>query len=128
MNIHVGDKLRIPGFPGTLHYGIFVGSTRGFFRGVVHNAKGLGVVLSEFDEFATGHPVVIETRVTGGWWAQRQVAHRALSLIGRSYDLVNFNCEHAATWAQSGEAKSPQVGGYLLAALLLVGLLALSEG
>lgn len=128
MQVQVGDKLRIPGFPGTLHYGIYVGSTREALRGVVHNAKGLGVVISELEEFAAGHAVVVETRVMGGWWIQRRVAQRALSLLGRNYDLMNFNCEHAATWAQSGEARSPQVSGYVLAALLLVGLCALSEG
>src|SRR5262245_34720371 len=126
MNLQVGDKLGVPGFPGTRHYGIYVGTTQGFLRGVVHNAKGLGVVLTELDAFTVGQAVAVETRVVGGWPAQRLVAERALSLVGRSYDLVNFNCEHAATWAQSGRATSPQVGG-LVAAMVLVSLIAIAK-
>ena len=122
-----GDKLRVPGVLGTFHYGIVVGRVGSANCGVVHNAKGRGVVLSEFDEFAAGATVTLASRTPGGWWAQQQVAQRALALIGQRYDLVNFNCEHAATLAQTGRATSTQVQGVALALLILLGVLALSE-
>lgn len=127
MKCQVGDKLRVPGFLGALHYGIYVGRTQGMLHGVVHNAKGHGVVLSEFREFAAGRPVVIETRVAGGWRAEQVVARRALALVGKEYDLLNFNCEHAATLAQTGRARSPQVEAFTLLVLVALGVAVLSE-
>ena len=127
MKFQPGDKLRVPGVIGTLHYGIFVGRVGSVNCGVVHNAKGRGVVLSEFDEFAMGATVALDSRTPGGWWAQQRVAQRALALIGQRYDLVNFNCEHAATLAQTGQAVSRQVEGFALAVLLVLGVLVLSD-
>ncbi len=45
------------------------------------------------------------------------VAQRTLDLLGRTYDLFGFNCEHAANLAQTGSAESPQLWRWVLGLL-----------
>jgi hypothetical protein len=127
MPIQVGDMIRVPGAMGTYHVGIYVGRTGGRPRAVVHNAKGLGVVICDLGEFAAGRAVELESRVPGGWWAQQRAARRALSLVGLKYDLLNFNCEHAATLAQTGEARSSQLRAAGTGLLVILGIAALAR-
>lgn len=62
-------------------------------------------------------------RVAGGAFEQEQVVQRALSLIGQPYDLLKFNCEHLAYYAQTGVPRSPQ-----LAAAFVLGIICLVVG
>jgi hypothetical protein len=122
MQYQIGDKLRRPGFP-TYHDGIYVGPSSLYGEDVVHGDKAAGVVrLVRLSEFAAGQraEVVSRARSRQDGWAIRQ---RALSLIGRRYDLLNFNCEHLANYAQTGVPFSPLVGGAI--AVGIVGLILL---
>jgi hypothetical protein len=53
---------------------------------------------------------------------QEEIVQRALSLLGERYDLILFNCEDLANYAQTGVAYSPQV---LFFGLAIVGAAAL---
>jgi hypothetical protein len=55
------------------------------------------------------------------------IKQKAFSLLGRQYNLFNFNCEHLATFSHTGKAESPQLQGAAFFVLLLVGLFALSR-
>jgi hypothetical protein len=46
-------------------------------------------------------------------------------LIGRPYNLINFNCEHYATFAQTGRATSSQVENWFAGAMILTGIVSL---
>jgi hypothetical protein len=76
------------------------------------------------ETFSGGRPVRVISRVVGSVFDQEQVVQRALSLVGQRYDLLNFNCEHVAYYAQTGVAKSPQLGFAALCLLVVFGFLA----
>jgi len=103
----IGDMVAV-NKPGYKHVGIYVGP-RGFDGScVVHNRKREGVVLSSLADFSGNSQIFILQKATGNFLEREVIAQRALSLLGTKYDLFQFNCEHAATTAQSGIASSPQ--------------------
>jgi hypothetical protein len=106
------------------HYGIctgFVGGVPWF----VHNTPDGGVVHTSLEGFAGRSPIHIEQRALAG--QEAAVALRALKLVGHAYDLLNFNCEHAANLAANGVAESKQVklAGAAAACLAAFSLLSL---
>lgn len=116
-----GDMIEVIGqFPFPRHVGIYASG-----RGVVHNHKSCCVELTRIEDFSGGRPIRVISRVVGSWIEQENVVQRALSLIGQRYNLLNFNCEHAAYHAQTGVAKSPQLGFVALCLLGLLGFFAI---
>jgi hypothetical protein len=119
--IQVGDIVAVFG-RGCVHDGLYVGR-RGFDgRDIVHNDKSRGVVLETLEEFSGGRPVSLKRRVAKNHFEQEAIAQRAFALIGQNYDLMTFNCEHAANFAQGGRRESPQ----LQAAFVLLGFVAVA--
>lgn len=102
------------------HVGIYIGPRPGDNRDVVHNDKSQGVILSTLAEFAGGTAVVLHRPASGDYFQRQAIANRAMSLLGMDYDLWKFNCEHAATWAQTGSAKSPQLAAVLVSLVLIL--------
>jgi hypothetical protein len=125
--IEIGDMLSISR-PGYKHVGIYVGQHGLDGSCVVHNCKGKGVILSNLDDFSGNSPIFIHQKAIGSFIERQTIVHRALSLLGTNYDLFQFNCEHAASFAQSGVARSPQIVGASLLALFAIGGLALLAG
>jgi hypothetical protein len=123
MRIHVGDKLRVPGAFGFYHYGIYIGAWGGHPHCVIHNAKLKEVELTTLEAFADGRPVELAERVARNRWEAAHIVERAFSLLGKNYDLLGFNCEHAANLALHGEAVSLAVRG-LFAVGAIVALVA----
>jgi Lecithin retinol acyltransferase len=119
---NVGDMIEIDRFLYR-HVGIYV-SPRADGRDILHNDKNGGVVLSTLAEFSGGKPVKLRQPAPSNYFQRQEIANRALSLLGQKFDLLTFNCEHAATWAQNGEKHSPQLQGAFLL-LGIFGLLAL---
>lgn len=111
MGVKVGDKLRVLGPLGFYHYGIYVGPRGSYGEDVVHNDKNGGVELVHFADFVAGRAVQIAERTAQSWYEQEEIVARALSLIGREYRLVDFNCEHVASYALTGAPVSPAVRG-----------------
>ncbi len=125
--LQVGDIIEVDRF-FYRHVGIYVGPRTFDGRVVAHNDKNGGVVLSTLAEFSGGQPIQLRKSAGNVNYFQRQeTADRILSLLGQKFDLLTFNCEHAANWAQNGKSESPQLQGvFLLAAI--VGGLALLKG
>lgn len=103
-----GDVVEVVG-PFPCHVGVYAAG-----RGFIHNQKGNCVVLTNLQTFSGGLPIRVIARVNGGWFRREQVVQRALTLMGKRYDLLNFNCEHAAYYAATGVARSPQLGWAVL--------------
>jgi hypothetical protein len=81
-------------------------------------------VLSTLAKFSLDQPVLLHKKAIGDYFQRSMVAHKARSLIGRKFDLFGFNCEHAATLAQTGRAESPQLQAFgFVGFLLLLGTL-----
>jgi hypothetical protein len=133
MDLRLGDKLKVPKDLVIDHVGIYVGAVRlaeGTIieRAVVHNSKIHGrVVVTALEGFAVNGQVEILQRAMPG--TESIVVQRALDLLDRAYDLTDFNCEHAASLAQTGVASSPQLAGWTFAtgALLFGGLVGLAR-
>jgi len=115
--IHLGDKCSVPGRVLLIkHYGICVGFGSDMRPVFVHNVAD-GVVMATEQGFAEGRPIAVEQRAQPGM--ESTVAQRALALRGRKYDLLAFNCEHAANLAANGMAESKQVQRAVAASLSL---------
>lgn len=100
-----GDMVEVINpFSFSRHVGIYAAG-----RGLVHNDPACCVRLTDEATFTGGRKMRLIGRVTGGLFEQEQVVQRALSLIGQPYDLLKFNCEHLAYYAQTGVARSPQL-------------------
>ncbi len=100
-----GDMVEVINpFSFSRHVGIYAAS-----RGFVHNDPACCVRLTDEATFTGGRKMRLIGRVGGGLFEQEQVVQRALSLIGQPYDLLKFNCEHLAYYAQTGVARSPQL-------------------
>ena len=84
---------------------------------VIHSEKGKCVRTTSEAEFLSGG--VMEFMWIPQTWSQRQLMlQRMHSLNGKPYDLFVANCEHAVSWALTGESRSPQLAfGVILAAV-----------
>jgi hypothetical protein len=105
MNILEGDKCWVQG--RKRHYGVCTGLGRDGQLWFVHNTPSGGVEHTPIAAFAGGQPIHVEQRPAPG--TEHIVVARALSLVGRQYNLLFLNCEHVANWAVTGKAESPQV-------------------
>lgn len=109
------------------HYGICTGIGRDGEPWFVHNTREQGVVHTTRKGFAGNHPIYVEQHAAPGWGST--VVTNALSLVGRDYDMLFFNCEHVANLAATGTAESKQVQGGVAAAgvgTFLLGLVAVA--
>lgn len=126
MVIQTGDKIQRPGPLGTWHVGIYLGRDAWGQDWVIHNDKGGYVKEDLLTTFAAGFQVQFVQRAATTWWEQEQIVARARSLLGKKFDLINFNCEHFANYAQTGKAHSPQLwfaaGAVALFSLIVLGV------
>jgi len=92
-----------------MHRGIALGDGR-----VLHNTPGRGEHISSETDFANGQRV----HVTSATYSERRraLAHAAVletSGSARPYHLLGNNCEHTVHRAASGDARSPQLRGWV---------------
>src|SRR5437016_695383 len=127
MGIEVGDKLRVLSALAIYHYGIYIGSWGHYRECVVHNAKFKQVEIATLAVFSDGRQVEIAERVARTPWDASEIVDRALSVVGRRYDLLNFNCEHVVSYALKGQAVSPTARA-AVAVTVLVGIVLLGRG
>lgn len=104
-SIKQGDKCWVQ--QNKKHYGVCTGFGTDGELWFVHNTIKGGVVHSTRKGFAGNRPIVVEQHAAAGF--EQIVAARALSLVGRNYNMLSFNCEHLANLAVNGTAESKQV-------------------
>jgi len=120
-----GDIIERDGPVGTKHRGVFVGWNLEGSALVIHNAKDDRVRRDLFETFAEGLPVSRVSRVARNLYEQNMIVERAQSLLGKQFDLLNFNCDHLVTYALAGVAISPQLRTFaagLAGLVVLVGI------
>ncbi len=94
-----------------MHRGIALGDGR-----VLHNTPGRGEHISSEAEFVSGQSVRVERQP----YYRRQRALRSAALFeaqdrtSRRYHLLDNNCEHTVHRHTSGEARSPQLRGWIM--------------
>jgi len=92
------------------HHAVYLGKNYAGQDLIAENVFGQSVRIITADEFSIHNPIInrIETFKGTGLERKEAVEH-ALRLIGRPYDLINFNCEHFANEVQHKISFSPQV-------------------
>lgn len=111
-NLKPADRLVLPKSELGLvqHHAIYLGKDAFGNRQYIENYIGKGVrVIDESHLFRDGF---IATRIEpfmGINFQRIEAVKRAISLIGKQYDLINFNCEHYANTVQHKRSYSNQV-------------------
>ena len=131
MNINtlkIGDLIVRQKGPFSTHFMVYVGIRHGV-QMVAENQSGVGVRFISLAN-ALAHNAIMRFEKFGGTEAQRSlVIPRINQLLGKSYDLVVFNCEHFARWIASGKIESKQVkNGSNVALITGVAMLASKNG
>jgi hypothetical protein len=123
-----GDQLVEPVFATCLtkHFAVYLGRLSDGQEWIAENHHLTdGVRLITVQDYAVaGRSLVRIDRFSGTERERQQVVLRAVKLAGKSYDLVQYNCEHFATEVTTGLAESKQVTNVIsgLVLLLLIGL------
>lgn len=126
------DRLVIPksGLNMVQHHAIYLGKDNSGNRIYIENAIGRGVqVVNEAYLFRGGYEITRAERFTGNQYQRNSAVQLAMQLIGKPYNLLNFNCEHYANTVQHRKSYSNQVGVGLGLGLLtlFVGLITYNE-
>ena len=98
------------------HYIVYVGNNT-----FIGNLKeGVKIISnSELNELFTDYEPIRIRRFQDTSNERKQALNRAYSNLGKTYDLIYFNCEHFANLVQKGIKSSSQV---FLATLICIGL------
>ena len=116
-----GDRVVLPKSSLGLiqHHALYVGKDNVGNRLYIENAIGRGVqIITESYLFKDGYQITRIERFHGSP-NQRQMAVRsAIKMLGKQYDLINFNCEHYANNIQHRRSYSHQVENGLVLGLI----------
>lgn len=106
--IRTGDLIVRQKGPFSTHYIVWIGWQNGI-QVVAENHNGDGVRYTSLEEALAGRPIK-RLEKFGGTESQRSLVISEINkMLGRSYDLVVFNCEHFARWISTGRTESKQV-------------------
>jgi len=93
----------------TKHHAIYLGQDRQGREWIAENYKFGGVRLVNAQDYFKKGKLIKRKKFTGTNSQRIAAVKRALSQLGKPYDLIDFNCEHYAEYVQSGVARSSQV-------------------
>lgn len=127
-NLQPGDRLIEPIFQTGIakHHSIYLGADEQGLEWIAENHKFHGVRLVKANEFFRGGQTYEIKRFNGSRFDRLRSVSRALSVVGKPYELINYNCEHFASYVQTGNAASSQVENafLLLITAAIVGAIA----
>jgi Lecithin retinol acyltransferase len=106
------DKIIVPKSQFNLvqHHAIYLGKDHFGEDLIAENIVGKYVCITPASEFFATNPIITDMEpFVGDNLERRRAVERALQLMGKPYDLINFNCEHFANEVQTGIAFSSQV-------------------
>lgn len=128
-NLMPGDRLVLPKSElGMIqHHAIYIGNDAYGNRLYIENHINDGVrAVSETYLFRDGYHLTRIEPFNGNNIQRNEAVKRAKHLIGKPYNLINFNCEHYANTVQHNRSYSKQIGNGVVAvvaiALLSIGL------
>ena len=124
-NLKPADRIIIPksGIKLVQHHAIYIGPNHQGIDMIAENKAGIGVQIITANEFFKGVTEITDIiRFKGDYFQRQSAIQRALRLKGKSYHLVNFNCESYANYVQPNHSTSSQATnglGIFTAACLL---------
>jgi hypothetical protein len=108
----LGARYLTMGAAGRWHSGIFIGLDDLGPALFAHNSKSRGGVRIDTErDFSGGNQIYFSRAAKPG--TEEIVVQRALSKLGTPYDLTIWNCEHFVNYAQTGQANSEQLKGFV---------------
>jgi hypothetical protein len=120
-NLKPADRIVMPKSNIRLiqHHVIYIGKDQQGNRMFIENAIGKGVqLINEAYLFRDGYQVTRIEPFKGNLHQRHMAVKAALKMIGKEYDLINFNCEHYANSVQYNKSYSSQVGNGIIISLL----------
>lgn len=90
------------------HYIVYIGWQNGVHM-VADNHITSGVRFTTLENALGGNPIMRFEKFGGTEGQRHLVVPKIREMLGKSYDLVVFNCEHFARWIASGKLTSNQV-------------------
>ena len=106
--LKMGDLIVREKGPFTTHYIVWIGWQKGVAV-VAENHNGHGVRYTSLEQALAGMPIKRFEKFGGSELQRRLVISQINKLLGKSYDLIVFNCEHFARWISTGQFVSNQV-------------------
>ncbi len=107
-HLKTGDLIvRAKGIFST-HYMVYI-ENQGSNIIVAENQNGFGVRYVTLAEALKGNAIVRFEKFGGSDYERNTVVSKINTILGKSYDLVAFNCEHFARMISQGKPKSMQV-------------------
>ncbi len=107
-NLKIGDLIVRQKGPFSTHFMVYVGIQNGIPM-VAENQNDVGVRFNSLKNALAGNVIKRFEKFWGTEAQRRLVIPRIKNLLGKSYDLIIFNCEHFARYIASGNAESKQV-------------------
>jgi len=132
ISLQVGDRVVLPksGLDLVQHHAIFLGLSNGHYW-FIENKDGIGVQVVDSETFFLGSEKItrIERFQPRAGYSRPDLVEYALSLRGKGYELLKYNCEHFCNDVQHRTVSSNQanigVGIGIAAGLaLLIGIAA----
>jgi hypothetical protein len=106
------DRLIVPksAFGLVQHHAIYLGQDHLGRDLIAENIVGNQVCITTAELFFSKNPSISRIERFQGDGIQRRAAvESALKLVGKPYDLINYNCEHFANEVQMNASLSPQL-------------------
>ncbi len=122
-SLRPGDRVVLPKSRIGLvqHHAIYIGKDQSGNRIYIENAVGRGVqLISESYLFRDGFKLIRIEPYKGSQHQRSAVVKAALKMVGKKYDLINFNCEHYANSVQHGKSYSSQISVAMTVGLLVL--------
>jgi len=129
LNLAPGDVLIVPKSALNIvkHMVVFWGYDNTGLDFYLENNQLLGVRYLTGEEVTNIYHIIAIRKFTGSEQERLMAIQRAESLIGRAYNLTNFNCEHYANYVQYGTSFSNQINAGVALTVSTLGLVVLSR-
>ena len=119
-SLRPGDEIIVPKSRLNMikHHAMYLGQDLSSAHWIVENRIGDGVRTTTADAFFEDvDQITAIERFRGSDHERKLLVNRALSLVGRPYNLIKYNCEHFTSELRTGIPESKQVSAFALAIL-----------
>lgn len=110
-NLQPGDGVVIPKSLMNLvqHHALYLGYDDYGNHYMCENVIGVGVKLTRVQDFFVAGQITRIERYHGSGTDRKRIVQKALSRLGRPYNLINYNCESFCNDVRYNKPKSKQV-------------------
>ena len=127
-NLKPADRIVAPLFQTglTKHHAIFLGTDRHGQEWIAENHYTEGVRIISASTFFKTNKIDRVERFKGNLYERRIALEKARRLVGKSYNLLSYNCEHYANEVLNGKVESQQIATFFAIAIgvLFIGMAA----